>query len=185
MIIALIMAIENEDDRAFMMRLYIDMYPLMKGTAYEILKDYGLSEDIAHEAIIKLIDKMRVIKELKQKQLAFYIYRTVLNLSINYYNKHMKAGGKEVYIYDDDIGEIADTAATPEEQTELRVDYEHLSEAIQKLSERDRDLLYFKYYLELSNKEIAERMSIKPDNVGGYLTRARRRIKTLIEKSEG
>jgi len=59
---------------------------------------------------------------------------------------------------------------------------EALSKAIMKLPQSQKDLLYFKYILEMSDKEIAEILRIAPNSVRQYLTRARREAKKLIEK---
>ncbi len=57
-----------------------------------------------------------------------------------------------------------------------------LGNAILKLSDKYKDVLYFKYILELHDREIADILNISPDSVRQYLTRARRKAKELIGK---
>ena len=59
---------------------------------------------------------------------------------------------------------------------------ETLSNAILRLLEKDKDLLYYKYILEMNDVEIAKILSIAPDSVRQYLTRARRKARKLMEK---
>jgi len=49
------------------------------------------------------------------------------------------------------------------------------------IQERDRNLLYYKYNLELSDKKIAEIMDIPADNIREYLVRARRRVLKILD----
>ena len=79
------------------------------------------------------------------------------------------------------IDSIPDTSATPEEYTLLREEHEELAEALQQLSERDRDLLCYKYNLELSDREIADIMNIPINNIREYLVRAKRRALKVIK----
>ncbi|GAC41785.1 RNA polymerase sigma factor [Paenibacillus popilliae] len=50
-----------------------------------------------------------------------------------------------------------------------------LRQAISQLSARDQTLLHSKYILELSDKEIAAKLTTSEKNIRSYLTRARRR----------
>ncbi|SFR14632.1 RNA polymerase sigma factor, sigma-70 family [Desulfoscipio geothermicus DSM 3669] len=59
---------------------------------------------------------------------------------------------------------------------------EEMGNAILRLSEKQKDLLYFKYILEMTDTEIAETFGIAPDSVRQYLTRARRAAKELMDK---
>lgn len=61
---------------------------------------------------------------------------------------------------------------------------ESLSDAVLRLPDREKDILYFKYILEKTDAEIAEDLSIRPDSVREYLTRARRAAKRLMEQEE-
>ncbi|OPY58988.1 MAG: RNA polymerase sigma factor [Pelotomaculum sp. PtaU1.Bin035] len=64
----------------------------------------------------------------------------------------------------------------------VRKRYEELGNAILRLPEKQKDLLYFKYILEMADAEIAEIFGIAPDSVRQYLTRARREAKKLMDK---
>jgi len=78
---------------------------------------------------------------------------------------------------------IPDTI-TIDEVYATKEDYRALGEAIEQLSERDRNLLYNKYNLELSDKEIAEIMGIPINNIRVYLIRARQRALKILTRRD-
>lgn len=177
-------AIEDENDRDFLSQLYEQYYPVMKKKAYAITHDYNVVDDLINDAFIKLIDKVSILRSLDCCKRASYIVHTVRNISLNYV-KRREANNKKRFLgkEDDVLDSLLDTAATAEDSYLRREESRELGQAISRLSERDRDLLYNKYNLELSNKEISELMDIPVNNIRQYLVRARRRAwKVLNEK---
>ena len=185
MIPILILAIENDSDREFMITAYIELYSTMKSTAYQIINDYHAAEDIVHDAIAKLIEKIEVIRGLEYFALVSYISRTVRNTAINYYNKQTNDKQASFYGLDpDETDDHADNLVTPEEVFNINADYEELGMAIRRLPEKERDILYLKYNQQLGDQEIGDIMGIKKNSVREYLTRARRRAKQYITEGD-
>jgi RNA polymerase sigma-70 factor (ECF subfamily) len=60
-----------------------------------------------------------------------------------------------------------------------------LKAAMGKLSERDRDLIYRRYYLEESYRDIAEALGLTVNHVGVALFRAESRLKVILKKHRG
>ncbi|MNP44956.1 RNA polymerase sigma factor [compost metagenome] len=58
-----------------------------------------------------------------------------------------------------------------------------MEQALFQLSEKDRNLLYFKYIMEMSDQEISETMDIPAQHVRMYIARARQRA--LRKLSQG
>ena len=85
--------------------------------------------------------------------------------------------------------EIDSMAAAAIEQTEdplYEYDSDELMQALPLLSERDRTLLHMKYFLQLSDQEIAEQLQLKQDSVKVLISRARQRLmKTIREGDQG
>lgn len=54
-----------------------------------------------------------------------------------------------------------------------------LSEALSCLNELEREIFYWKYYLELSNRQIAEKTGLSPSNVSTIINRAHKKIKEV------
>ena len=183
MIPLIILAIENDSDREFMISLYVELYPLMKATAHKVIKDASAAEDIVHDTITMLIRNLGTIRDYERKRLVSYIVAAVRNHSINYYNRRTKERGHTSYGIEDDLAEvIPDTSHSPSGRIELLEEYEALGMAMKLLPEKERDILYLKYNIELDDEKIGEIMGIKKDSVRQYLTRARRNARNLMQK---
>ena len=68
---------------------------------------------------------------------------------------------------------------------EMRNDWSRsavLTAAVKKLSERDRDLIHRRYYLEETYREIADALGLTVNHVGVALFRAESRLKLVLKK---
>ncbi|MDD2300008.1 MAG: sigma-70 family RNA polymerase sigma factor [Fermentimonas sp.] len=112
-----------------------------------------------------------------------YVVYTSRSVAINFI-KHRdvqkKHGSYEGYM------DPAERIPSLEDNVEDRIIHQEeiaeLGNAILKLPEKQKDLLYFKYILEMHDREIAEILKIAPDSVRQYLTKARREAKKLMDK---
>jgi len=82
--------------------------------------------------------------------------------------------------------DLAETAAASDDSVEETIvrqeEINEMGSALLKLPEKQKDLLYFKYFLEMDNAEIAEILGIGTASVREYLTRARRNAKKMLAK---
>lgn len=181
-----IMAIENEDDRNFIGELYKKYYPIMKSKAYEIVRDYSVVDDLINEAFIRLISKIEILRKLECCKRSAYIVYTIRNLSINY-SKRRSAASEKLFmgLSDDLMGVIPDGRPSIEDAFTAKEGYIETIKAMERLSKRDRDLLFYKYNLNFADKEISEIMDIPVNNIREYLVRARRRALNILEKEGG
>ena len=186
MLLLLLSAIRDDDDRAFLLNLYTEYYALVKSTVDRVTHGGQDGEDLIEDTFVKLIEKIPLLRTFDCCKTAAYIVYTARSVAINFIRhrdvrqKHSYFGGEED-VLDDLIG-----ADEPVEDLYLRrEETEALSDAVLKLPERQRDILYFKYILEMSDSEIAEELSISPGSVREYLTRARRAARNLMEKEDG
>lgn len=183
MIMTIIAALEGDDDKAFMMNLYNDYYGLVRKTVYNITHDADNVEDLINDTFLKLIEKISLIRALESCKLAAYVVYTSRSMAINFI-KHRDVQKKHVY-YGEDL-DLAKKVPSLEDNLEDRIvhqeEIEELGNAILRLPERHKDLLYFKYILGMTDAEIAGILKIAPDSVRQYLTRARREAKELLNK---
>ena len=83
-----------------------------------------------------------------------------------------------------DAIELKDEHANVEEQAVRSITVEELKEAFKKLPESTKDVLRFKYLLELNDGEIAKTLGVTKATVRSYLTRARRAVLELCKEKE-
>jgi RNA polymerase sigma-70 factor (ECF subfamily) len=183
MVLSMIAAIEDDDDRVFMLNLYNNYYGLVRKTVYSITYDNTDIEDLINDVFIKLIGKISVLRKLDCCKATSYVVYTTRSVTINYL-KHLSVVKKHTYYGED--ADIADSLISVDNDMEDRFvnqsDLEALGNAILKLPQKQKDLLHYKYVLEMNDAEIAEILDIDRNSVREYLTRARRNAKKLMEK---
>ena len=180
MIPIIILAIEDEDDREFMTRLYLDYRWLIFSKVSNIVHDRTVAEDLVHDVIVKLIDKLQTISALDKRRLAAYIVETAKSTAIDYMRKYAR-----VETASEEIGTMQDPEDV-EVQAIRRMDLEEMKLAWPELKDETRELLSRKYFLMQTDVEIADAFQVRPGSVRMMLTRARREVYQLIkDKIEG
>ncbi|EMS72689.1 RNA polymerase sigma factor [Ruminiclostridium cellobioparum] len=175
----------EENDRAFVLHLYKNYYCLARKIIFSITHDNKDIEDLINDAFIKLIEKISLIRTFDSCKTTTYVVYTVRSISINYI-KHKKVEKKHIF-YSDDIDIAVDLSNLENDSGYELVRQEELdllSDAVSKLPQKKKDLLYFKYVLEMKDEEIAKIFEIAPNSIRQYLTRARRDARKLIQREE-
>lgn len=185
MITVILAAIEDNDDKAFMINLYQDYYALVHSTVYKVMRCENDIDDLVEDTFLRLIEKIPLLRTFDCCKTAVYVVYTAKSVAINFI-KHRDVQQKHTFLGED--SDVLDELMIPEETLEEsyyhREELEALSDAVLRLPEREKDILYFKYILEKTDSEIAEDLSISPSSVREYLTRARRAAKKLMEQGE-
>ena len=177
-----ILAIEDDSDRQFMITVYTELHPLMRATAKKIVKDSEAAGDIVHDTIVDLIDKLGTVRGFERKRLVSYIKRAVKNHSLNYKRKKNLEASHAFSVDDDPTADIPDDSLSAIERLEMDEEYKNLGRVIKLLPERERELLHLKYGMRYDDEAIGRLLGIKKDSVRQYLTRARRMTKEQFLK---
>lgn len=177
-----IAAMEGDDDKDFMMNLYNEYYGLVRKTVYSITHDAFNTDDLINDTFIKLIEKISLIRTLDSCKTAVYVVYTSKSVAINFI-KHRDVQKKYAFYGGDmDLVEkVPSHEDTIEDMIIHQEEIEEMGNAILKLPGKQKDLLYFKYILEMNDAEIADTFGIASDSVRQYLTRARRKAKELMD----
>lgn len=183
MIMMIIATMEGEDDKAFILNLYQDYYGLVRKTVYNITHDADNAEDLINDTFIKLIEKISLIRTLDSCKTAAYVVYTSRSVAINFMKNKSVQKKHSYYGEGMDLAEkIPSLEGAIEDRIIHQEEIEEMGNAILRLPEKQKDLLYFKYILGMADTEIAETFGIAPDSVRQYLTRARRAAKKLMDK---
>jgi len=181
-VLGLLIAQLDNDDRSFIINLYKNYYNLARKVILSLTHNSNDLEDLINDVFIKLIDKISIIRNFESCKITVYIVYTVRSVAINYL-KHKNVENKYIFYSDnieneEVINDEYELSRNIVSQEEIKL----LRDSISKLPQNQKDILYFKYVLELSDIEIAETLNIAPNSVREYLTRARRSAKKLMEK---
>ncbi|MHB8963627.1 MAG: RNA polymerase sigma factor [Saccharofermentanales bacterium] len=178
MLIYYLSLIETEDDKDKFERLYNQYKRLMFYRARQILNDDFLAEDAVHDAFIKIIDYLDKIDENSCHRTKGFMVIVVESTSKNLYNKRKKDAEVLVGDFDTQESESRDLADEVLDQLSLEV----LIAKIDLLPAIYKEALLLRYVHELSDKEIAKLLSLRPDAVRKRLERARQKIGELCRQ---
>lgn len=181
MLPVVILAIEDESDRAFMTQIYLDHERIMYAEMLKMSDNRGIMDDVLQESLIRLIDKIDVLRSLDERKRVNYIITTVRNQMRNYHRAHKKDSSISL---DDEENSIRKTLCSEDSLEEVVFQNQRrkkLHDIWPKLSEQTRQLLESKYILGLSNTEIAKDFGVKPESVRMMLTRARKEALSYLQ----
>jgi RNA polymerase sigma-70 factor (ECF subfamily) len=153
-------------------------------TAWLITRDPGLAEDIVQDAFLKAFRAMRTFDATRPFEPWFL--RSVVNASV----KIMQRSARQVEVGDESdealLAELAQRIEPVEAQVESIEVQNQIWDAMQKLSPRQRAVVVQRYFLEMSEKEMAEEAGSAVGTVKWMLNAARERLRGLLsERSEG
>jgi len=176
---SVILAIENEDDRELIAGLYLQINRMMFKEALAIVDNGWQAEDIIHNSLVKVINKIEVLKKLEYPQQVRYIITTVKNESKNYIRDNLK----ELPV---SIHEISEVPAADEKEVERyiieKMTFEQFADCWEELEPKHRELLEKYYFLAMTTEELAKEYGVKQESVRMKLTRARRELLRVYEE---
>lgn len=183
MIPAVILAIEDENDREYMEWIFLTYQRLMYYYIMDLLHDPWSSDDVMQECIVKLIDKIDVLQRLSETKRRNYIITAAKHTAISHLRREAAKNGIS---YDDWAGDCVGTGLDddPEALVLHQDEIDQLQYIWEQLDERSKFLLSGRYILELSFDELARDLGVSPSSVRMMLTRAKRAAITLIKKHD-
>jgi len=151
-------------------------------TAFLITRDSSLAEDIVQESFIQAFRAMRGFDATRPFEPWFM--RSVVNASV----KMVQRSARQVWVGDDADESVFAELAARVESVEAHVEsievQNQIWDAMQKLSPRQRAVVVQRYFLEMSEKEMAEEAGSSVGTVKWMLNAARERLRGLLERSE-
>jgi len=162
-----------------------DLYYKYKNLVYHIalgiLKDSFYAEDAASETFFNLAKSFNRIKTLESKQLGWYVAAAAKNTSLNLLEKRSKTDKNIEY------DSITEAVAAEEKGYSVVIDklvYTDLLKVIDNLPQQQKSIFLYKYYYELSVKEIASLMGLKENTVTVNLYRAKKKLSGWLKEAD-
>lgn len=170
-------------DQEYMQWLYLTYRKTMFYTANQYVHDPSICEDIMHDGIIKLLEKIDEVRKRKGAALTGYITATIRNTSISHL-RHAEVEQKfTITISQEELSCMSTEAFSPDEITLLQDQGERLLKILQQLSHTEFLLLQGRYFLDYTDAELAAQLGYTESNVRMKLTRARRHALALLRQS--
>lgn len=175
-----ILAIENDNDREFIERIFVSYQRLMYHEIFEIVGDSWLTEDILQTTIVSLINHISTLRELSSKKLVNYIISASKNTAISQVRRSSRS--RETFVDDWwDMAQEANTKENPEFFILHREEMNCLAKIWVELDERSKYLLSGRYILHKSYTELGKELNIKPESVRMAVSRAKRLVYNLLK----
>jgi len=151
-------------------------------TAYLITRDLGLAEDIVQDSFIQAFRAIRGFDSTRSFEPWFM--RSVVNAAV----KVMQRSTRQVQVGDEAdesvLAELAARVESVESQVESIEVQNQIWDAMQKLSPRQRAVVAQRYFLGMSEAEMAKESGTAVGTIKWLLNAARERLRGLLERSE-
>jgi RNA polymerase sigma-70 factor, ECF subfamily len=146
-------------------------------TAFLVTHDEPMAEDVVQDVFVRFFERANCFDETRS--FGPYFMRSVVNTALNTVQREKKG----MRLQEDDASELEtllEKAASIEEQIESASLNRQILEALSKLPPRQRAVIIQRYYLEMSEKEMAEAMEAPAGTVKWLLNKARTRLRSLL-----
>ena len=167
----------------FFEQLYYDYADVIQKKIHSSAKCQADAEDLVQHCLLKLAEHVGTLMRLQPYQIAKYISVTIDNILCNYWSKNAAVTFENI----DDVQNVLTENRTqyqPEIMVDLRQELELFAAAFDKLTQKEKLLMQYRYIESLDMEEIARRMGIKESGVRQALYRVRRRMLQLMKKGE-
>jgi RNA polymerase sigma-70 factor (ECF subfamily) len=151
-------------------------------TAYLITRDLGLAEDVVQDCFLHAFQSMRGFDATRPFEPWFM--RSVVNAAVKVTQRSARQAGRWDDADESALAELAASVESVEAQVESIEVQDQIWDAMQKLSPRQRAVIVQRYFLEMSEKEMAEQSSAAAGTVKWLLNAARERLRGLLERSD-
>ena len=140
------------------------------------VKDETVAQDMVQDIFLKVFFQLSKFKG--NSRFSTWLYAITYNFCVEHYRKNSKI--KQV-----EIGDHHDQADDDLEDLEiLRYRVEQLKEALDRIDPSEKKLLLMKYQDDISIKEIMNELDISESAVKMRLSRARQRVKLVVQELE-
>lgn len=175
--LAIIAAIENNDDRDRAIQIYRIYYGTMFYIAKSLLHETTLAEDAVSEAFIRVIDNLQKIHTIDCYQTRAFVVIIVRNISLDMIKGRKRAETVPFDDYTENPG-LGDSVLG---EVTAREACAKIAECIGRLNKNYSDILYLKAQ-GYDIGEISKILGISRDNAKMRLSRARKALKEELGK---
>lgn len=147
-------------------------------TAFLILHDQQMAEDVVQETFVRLYHQIHQFDE--SRPFEPYLMRSVVNAALNVARKDsavMTIGASDDF---ERLETLLAHAVSIEAQAETRQQRDEILSALSSLPPRQRTVIVQRYYLEMSEREMAQALDAPPGTVKWLLNEARRRLRGFL-----
>ena len=161
-----------------MAAVYEQYFPVVYNYVYYRLLNRTATEDIVSQVFLKVVQHLHNFNPAKASMKTWLI-RIADRTLIDHYRRQ-----RPTISYDQEDTGLQNTLNVHFDEEYDRIVNPRrrmVLEVLQTLPERDRQFIYYKYFLGVTNREIALRLNMNENTVSAVLARARNKLKLILE----
>lgn len=167
---------QAKDGSAEAFRVLVERY--MKhayNVAYSFVNNHDDAEDISQEAFLRVHRSLRSFRG--DAAFTTWLYRIIVNLSMNFLNHHKKKTQREVQ-HTEIMDTIPDNNPAIAHSLDVQIPIEH---ALRRLTTLQRTVVTLRHLDGLSTKEVSAIMRCSEGTVKTHLHRGLRKMRTALQ----
>ena len=169
-----------------------DFSPLIKASIRKYFANYISYEDAYQDGVVKLLELLESYKGGGKVSLECYLKYQLKFFYMQKFFKRKKENEKTyTKIYqtkDDETIEVLELVVDENADTQKEIEKSEINKKIREivstLPQKQREVIEYKFYENLKNRAIAERMKIKEDTVKEYYKIAKKKLKVKFVENE-
>ncbi|MBQ6234439.1 MAG: sigma-70 family RNA polymerase sigma factor [Clostridia bacterium] len=166
------------NDRSFLGELYQQYYDLLLREANKIVHNYHDAEDVVQDFFTYALSHAERIREVESNAICRFLIACIKRKSIDVLRRRET---RRKYVIDsaDDFDYMlicTDETLSVEESALNRIAVEDVKDALVLLSKNQQHAMEYKYFRDMTDREIAKTMGVRPCSVRSNLTRARKKM---------
>ncbi len=165
--------IETPQEQDKFILIYNEYKDLMLNSANAILQNKFDAEDAVHEAFLRIIKNLHKIDEIFCPKTKGFVVIIVKNIAKTMYSRKNKVKTLELI---DDIAGIKNNEVADE------IDAKFVSECIEKLPEKYREILLVKYYNQCTISQTAKILGISQTTAEKRIQRAKQMLEAMLNE---
>lgn len=180
--LALILTIQDENDRDFVEKLYYQYGKKIYLTAMKILKNPEDAEDCLQDVFRSILEHLELFQSAEKEHLIKLLVVCTRNHAINTYRKN-KNIQENIDSEEEDIEKFADANMLSADKILMnRENQKRISEMIEELKPIYQDIIFLRYHYGMKHADIANFLNISENLVKIRYYRAK---KILLQKWRG
>lgn len=144
--------------------------------AYLLVGDADEAEDVAQEAFI------RAYRALAQFDATRPLRPWLLTITANLARNRLRSLGRYLNALNRALRAEPEKVINVPEASQQHLEAQALWQAVRRLGETDQQVVYLRYFLEMSEAETADALGIAPGTVKSRLHRALGRLRNVVER---
>lgn len=175
----LLLGVLTDVQKSLVEKIFRDHYDRFRWISLRIVKAEHLADDAVAAALVKIMDNISRINEMPYTQMMAFCVTIVKNASIDIIRDLKKTQSTELIdTFDGGVG------YSVEDQCQFNSDVQRLTQAIDRLPQEERFLVYMKYVQGLKYPEIAKILGISEETAKKRGQRILKKLKKKFEEGE-